>query len=277
MTPYLWTKDNPHAPRRANGMRFWGYPTRAGGVRPRVIGVHTAETNPSPASAENVSRWLRDGATQPASYHRIVDSDSEVLLLPDTAVAFHIRNFNTPSLGLSFATRAHLWGTYPVWDMQALRRGAVIAADWCKRYSIPVRWLTKAEAEGGARGFVRHSVMDPSRRSDPGAKFPANLWFQMIREEIEDEVDPATKRKIEEIHHELTKGRDAPSGGSSQTTMRTRVFQTNAGVGRLERRPPSPTAAQLAAEIVKRLPVNGQVDVDALAKAVVDEFIRRAS
>ena len=186
MIPFLWTADNPHAPVRANGRRFWGYPQRQDTIR--CIGVHTAETAPFGTSAEAVARWLRDAASAPASYHRIVDSDSTVLLLPDEAVAFHIRSFNSGSLGLSFATRARLWGQHPAWDEQALRRGAEVAAAWCRTYDIPVRWLTRQAALSGQRGFVRHSTMDPQRRTDPGAGFPAARFFDLIEQHMEDDM-----------------------------------------------------------------------------------------
>lgn len=178
---YLYTASNPHAPLRDNGMRGWYYTQRQGGLSAiRVIGVHTAETDPTPNSAEAVAKWQRDRAEQPSSYHVLVDSDSTVRTLPDEAVAFHIRSFNTPSLGLSFATRARWWGNWPTWDDLALKRAAAQAREWVDTYSIPLRWLRKTEAESGMKGFVRHSTMDPDRRTDPGLGFPAEKFFELI-------------------------------------------------------------------------------------------------
>lgn len=220
---FLWTANNPHAPVRANGRRFWGYPTRNGGTAAiRCIGIHTAETDPSPASAENVARWLRDSAPNPASYHSLVDSDSEVELLPDSAVAFGIASFNTPTVHLSFATRAGWWGRYPAWDDDALDRGARVAARWVRRYNIPLRWITRTQALGGERGFVRHSTMDPSRRSDPGASFPADRFFTLIRSYLTgSEEDPMAwlrRNNWPDWSHG-----DAPIYATSSTNPRRRV------------------------------------------------------
>jgi len=189
MTAYLYTKNNPHAPMRENGKRFWGHPERFNGLDSiRCIGVHTGEINPSPASGEAIARYLRDQASSPASYHYTNDSDSEVTLLPDIAVAFGIRSFNTPTLHMSFATHANMWGDYPVWDSAALLRAARKAAEWVDKYDIPVRWLSSSQAWGGHKGFVRHSTMDPSRRTDPGTSFPTSRFFSLIKTELEDDM-----------------------------------------------------------------------------------------
>lgn len=181
MEPYLYAHPNPNAPRRANGVRFWGYPTRSTGIR--AIGVHTAETAPSQASAENIARYLST-TDRAASYHRVVDSDTTVQLLPDEATAFGIVKFNSPTLHLSWATRAAMWGQYPVWDDQALHRGADVAAEWVQRHDIPVRWITKAQADQGDKGLVLHRTMDPARRSDPGDGFPADEFLRRVLDRL---------------------------------------------------------------------------------------------
>lgn len=177
-TAWLYQHPNPHAPVRANGRRFHGYPSRTSSIR--AIGVHTAETAPSPASAENVARYLAS-TTRQASYHALVDSDSTVRLLPDEATAFGIAGYNAPALHVSFATYAARWGQHPEWDDAALARGAQVVADWCRRNTIPVRWLTRAQALAGDKGLVRHSVMDPTRRSDPGGGFPQAEFTRRVQ------------------------------------------------------------------------------------------------
>ena len=177
-------RTNPHSRVRDNGVRWWGYPSRRGGTDAiRCIAVHTAETDPTATSAQTVASWQAYEATVPSSYHVLVDSDHTVRTVLDSQVAFHVGGFNTPSLGLSFATRAAWWDRNPTWDQQALARAADQARIWCKDYNIPRRWLTRTQALAGQAGFVRHSVMDPSRRSDPGAKFPAQTFFDLIAQE----------------------------------------------------------------------------------------------
>ena len=189
-TPYLLTRSNPHAPLREHGMRGWYHPHRSGGTAAiRMVVIHTAETDPSPASAWNVARGQRDHATVPSSYHRLVDSDQTVVTLPDSSTAFHVRGFNSPSLGLSFATRAAWWGRYPAWDRDALANAAAVAAEWSERYSIPLRWLTRQQAADGAAGFALHSTLDPARRTDPGDGFPAREFFDLIIDIIAPQED----------------------------------------------------------------------------------------
>lgn len=174
----LSDRNNPHSRVRDDGNRWWGYPTRRGTIT--AIVVHTAESPPSPASALNVARWQAHTAPVPSSYQVLVDSDHTVRTVLDSQTAFHVVGFNSSSLGLSFATRASLWGRYPVWDEQALTRAATVCRQWMALYDIPPRWLTRDQALRGDRGFVRHSTMDPDRRGDPGAKFPAARFMSLL-------------------------------------------------------------------------------------------------
>lgn len=197
----LSERENPHSRVRDNGVRFWGYPQRNAQVS--CIVVHTAETAPTPQSAEAVARWQAYEAPAPSSYHVLVDSDSVVRTLEDRAVAFHCVGLNSNSLGLSFATKASLWGRHPEWDQAALRRGAWQAARWCKSQSIPVRWLTLEQAKSGARGFIRHSVADPTRRTDPGRTFPEAEFFRLVNhylspDPVEDIMTREQEAKLDE-------------------------------------------------------------------------------
>lgn len=183
----LSERDNPNSSVRANGRRFWGYPTRNGGLNAiQGIGVHTTENDLTDSTAMNVARWQASTAPNPSSYHALADSATIVRTLKDEAVAFHIVGFNTGFLGLSFGTRASAWGRNPQRDMEALKRGAWVAARWCKAYGIPVRWLSRGQAQGGSKGFLRHSTADPSRRSDPGSNFPAGEFFALIQNYLDD-------------------------------------------------------------------------------------------
>ena len=184
----LSERTNPNSKVRADGNRWWGHPTRQGTIT--AIVVHTAETSPSPASALNVARWQAYTAAVPSSYHVIVDSDHAVRTVLDTQTAFHCVGFNPVSVGLSFATRASLWGRWPVWDEQALARAAAVSRQWMALYGIPARWLTRVQASRGVKGFVRHSTMDPGRRSDPGHLFPAGRFFALLADPDPEPEDP---------------------------------------------------------------------------------------
>lgn len=212
----LSERTNPNSRERDNGVRWWGYAHRRGGTDAiRVIGIHTTESPPSPASALNVAKWQAYTAPAPSSYNVLVDSDHRVRTVLDSQVAFHIRSFNTPSVGLSFATYATWWGKYPTWDEEALVRGAEQAREWVEQYDIPLRWLTRRQALNGERGFVRHSVMDPDRRSDPGNRFPSQTFFDLIRNGKKpatnwlEELMAVGEKQLEQIATALAKDANA--------------------------------------------------------------------
>ena len=265
----LSERDNRHAQGYGSpGVRWWGYQGRRKPIT--CIVLHTAETPASRSSARSVAEW-QARADRPSSYHVLVDSHNTMRTVNDGDTAFHVANFNSGSLGLSFATKAIDWNVNRRWDEQALVRGAAVCRQWQALYGIPARWLTRPEAMAGARGFVRHSTMDPARRSDPGMKFPARQFFDLLDDEGDD-MTPAERKMLEDIHREIfTAGDDKiPDGGGSRT-LRDRVFQNNAALGRLD----GLTPAAVAAEVAKRLPA-GTIDVDLLAGKVADVIFARA-
>lgn len=162
MSFYLLDRPNP----RANG-GFHGY---VANNQKTCIVVHTAETTPTARSAQAIANYFATTDVQ-ASYHTVVDSHSTVLLLPYKYTAFHCRAFNSPSLGLSFATRAADWGRNLTWDRRALARGAAEANKMATTFGIPFREISAAQARAGVKGFVTHAQMDPGRRTDPGVGF----------------------------------------------------------------------------------------------------------
>lgn len=216
--PYLYLNQNPHAPQRANGRRFWGYPARPAGAVIDVIGVHTAENlfdqMGRDDGAEGVAHY-QSRTERPSSYHRITDRDSTIKCLPDDAVAFGITNRNSRSLHLSLALRAADWSD-PAKGAKAeptLRRAAAVAAEWCRRYDIPVRRITRAQVDAGARGLLAHGDADPGRRSDPGVDFPWDRFLTLIHQllasattEDLDIMQPETKKYLDQRFDELSGG-----------------------------------------------------------------------
>lgn len=182
---YLLDNENPNAPRRSDGRRGWFYPGRRG--RARIISLHTGEiaqdVDGTDLSAERIARYFTR-STRPASYHEVVDSDSVVELLPHGYTAFSVVGWNSVQWSLSFATRTVDWSGDSR-DAAMLRRGAVRVAARCVQLGIPPVERSKREVEGGAWGLVRHSTMDPGRRSDPGDKFPMSTFLSLVRREIE--------------------------------------------------------------------------------------------
>jgi len=137
---------------------------------------------------------------------------------------------------------------------------------WLVRHGIEQGWW-EGPITGGHRDAPGASTSCPGRR----------LWQHIpeINRQILDEGDdmtPAERKMLEDIHREIfTAGDDKiPDGGGSRT-LRDRVFQNNAALGRLD----GLTPAAVAAEVAKRLPA-GTIDVDLLAGKVADVIFARA-
>ncbi len=200
--PYLYDHQNPNAPVRSNGKRFWGYPTRQKVVR--LIAAHTTESLfdliGEDTGAEGVARFQAT-TSRPSSYHRIVDRDSEIEMLPNGATAFGVVDYNAQTLHIAFAMRAADWAD-PAKAKAAepsLHRAARIVADWCREYSIPARLISKAEADAGALGITAHGRLDPDRRSDPGTLFPWTRFLGLIHDYLDEDdmgITPDELRKI---------------------------------------------------------------------------------
>jgi len=57
-------------------------------------------------------------------------------------------------------------------------------ADWidekCRAHNIPKTLLTRSQVDAGARGVIGHDLLDPTRRTDPGAAFD---WAAVLEED----------------------------------------------------------------------------------------------
>lgn len=161
-----------------------------GKVRPTGLTVmHTAEsvldTIGPDTGAENVAAFIQRRTT-PGSYHDLADSDTVVQLVRYEDQAYQDGTGSNPyALSISFALRTSDWSTLSREKRRAfLRQGAVAFARqqrWlrAKGYpTTPLRWVSREQSSAGVAGFIRHSQRDPARRTDPGANFPADEWFQ---------------------------------------------------------------------------------------------------
>lgn len=207
---YLLDHPNPACPERGDG-RYWGYAEMQG--VPAWVTVHTTESFADElgddTGAENVAAYFARSTT-PASYHTLVDSDSTVRCLPaglDGTVphtAFHCYQRNSANLGISFAMRAVEWATVSEgWKTKALGRAADEVAAWCRRWDIPVRRVTRDEADAGVSGITGHGILQDDR-TDPGASrvfapslFPWDRFLEMVNERLNGATDGGEKEAAE--------------------------------------------------------------------------------
>jgi hypothetical protein len=165
-----------------------------------VVVVHTAESFPDwidhDTGAEGVASFIRGRDTY-GSYHVICDSDSIVPLVPPWMQAYGDGTGSNPhAFHVSAATQAAKWGQAPAeWRRETvLNMGAAVAryAKWLNdnhRILIPRERITRTMSEQRRPGFISHAERDPSRRSDPGAGFPWELFLDGFREAL-NPVDP---------------------------------------------------------------------------------------
>lgn len=248
----LLDNRNPH------GSHF--YTSRSKGVTAIVLhitaGLEDLDLRGVDHSAEATARYASNTSVK-VSWHAGVDSDSIVRLLPDHYTAWHCKGMNSGGLGLEISKTHTDWRTVPRdWVRATLANAAVVCSEWSEKFKIPQRLLTRAQAVRGVKGFVYHSTMDPTRRSDPGANFPIELLWRLMNNE-EDEV---TKNDIKAITNSLL---EALADPDNQRAERARLEIAKAGWFRLEGRvngvsDPSPEvippwlAVQRGAQIIAR-------------------------
>lgn len=175
-----------------------------------LIVLHTAENLPDYVAPDNGAEGVAayGASTSRASWHVTVDSDSTIYMLPDEFTAWHVRGYNSRSLGIEMSGHAATnWTEAPVtWRTALLQRAAAVVADWCRTWDIPVVQLTSPPADG-ARGIVAHSTLDPTRRRDPGFNFPWELFLHMVTELVEENdmfflfTDPDTPARARRVDY----------------------------------------------------------------------------
>lgn len=169
-------------PRLAGAGRPW-YPTRTtcqhGYTAPHLIVLHSAENLPDwhgeDSGAESVARY--GASTERASWHWTVDSDSVIMMLPHSFTAFHVRGFNTCSIGIEIATQAGKWLGAPLdWLHELYDQLADVLVTIKNDTGIP---LVDRRDDPSKWGVTTHAVLDPTRRTDPGQAFPFDWILQM--------------------------------------------------------------------------------------------------
>lgn len=241
---YLIDHPNPHAKPDRDG-RYHGYATRRSAVR--CIVIHTAENTPDTVAAdggaEAVARY-QARVERPSSYHDLVDSDSHVQMLPWDHTAFHASNANAWSIGLSMATKAHLWPSMPPrWTEATLNNLATVAAAavrWAKAnygITIPTMTISKHAAYNGTAGFIAHGTLDPGRRTDPGATFPWGRFLSKTSKKLgqqppigDDDLSAEAEKKIDQIHKALFDGASSVGVHSVIESTNKTVYDL-AGIG----------------------------------------------
>lgn len=138
-------------------------------------------------SAEGTARYCAT-TDRDVSWHSGSDSDTWVDLLPYYYTAWQCVNYNSSTAGHEISKLDMSWADEPAeWVTRTLTVAARGLYTLAVRYGIPLRHATKAEldnaiATGGPPvGFIGHRELDPTRRTDPGADFPWDRFFELMK------------------------------------------------------------------------------------------------
>lgn len=153
-----------------------------------IIVMHTAESTPDTIGidqgAEGVAAFIA-GRAEAGSYHRICDADTIVPLVRFSNAAWGDgTGSNSHAIHISAATQAARWPHLPRdWvegTVRNMARAAHEASDYVEsihKIRIPAKRVSRAVSDQPGEGFISHGERDPGRRSDPGAAFPWEMFF----------------------------------------------------------------------------------------------------
>lgn len=181
-------------------------PARSQYRRPRrgtfvgAIGIHTTEgvldTTGPDTGAENVAAFIVRRMT-PGSYHRIVDSDSVVAMLPDNSEAFAIAadGLNRSTINMAWACRTTDLHPSSAWTRSAFTLMAGEIVDCWRRNRVDpltaARWLTREQVLAGWPGLFHHGTVQPADRHDAFVRNPDRPALErLLVDEIRAVVTP---------------------------------------------------------------------------------------
>lgn len=152
-----------------------------GGVRPRLIVVHSTESDNRVGSSDlaAVADYLGRPSTQ-ASAHVIVDADGySARLVDDDRKAWHCAGYNPASLGIEQIGRA----AQSSWTRDEIRETARWVARWSKKYGIPIRRGAVAGGNVIRAGVLRHSDLGAigGGHHDPGDAYPLDAMLRLAQ------------------------------------------------------------------------------------------------
>lgn len=155
----------------------------------RLIVIHSMESQEKPGTAKRVAAWFGGPTAPKSSAHVCVDSQHIVHVVDDSDIAWAAPGANSDGLhiemaGVAAQTRAQWLDKY---SEGVLDNAAKVAAEWCKKYSIPAIALTPAQvADGKTKGICGHRTVTKAfpklgTHTDPGANFPWDVFIDKVK------------------------------------------------------------------------------------------------
>lgn len=182
-----------------------------------VIVLHTMENEEKPEGAENVALWFAGSTAPQASAHYCIDSNSVVQCVRDSDIAWAAPPCNHNGLQLEHAGRAAQnradWAD--PYSQAELRLSAKLAASLCKKYKIPVRWLSVADLKAGRKGLASHAnvsaAFHKSNHTDPGPNFPIAQYLALVSTELKKLQQSKVKQIVYVIKRRSFKNSGIPT------------------------------------------------------------------
>ena len=157
----------------------------------RVIVIHDMEFAEAANAAEVIAKDFAN-TTDDRSAHLCVDSDSIVQCVLDNDVAFAAPGANSDGIQIELAGFAKQ--TREQWldpfGVLLLDKAANATAQYCLKYSIPVRQLTNEQlGDKVSKGIVGHrqvtQVFKKGTHMDPGPNFPWDFFLKRVQQHFD--------------------------------------------------------------------------------------------
>lgn len=157
------------------------------------IVIHTMQSAETPAQALGCAKWF-GGLLLPtypppqASTHYMVDNAAIAQGVLECDVAWGAGGANRNGIHIEHSGVAQQTGAqwHDDYSSAVLKRSAELVAKLCKRFSIPMQWLTAEQLAAGGRGITGHlectQAFKQGDHTDPGPNFPRDEYVAMVKE-----------------------------------------------------------------------------------------------
>lgn len=155
------------------------------------IYLHTNEGPQGPSAAWNLGQYLN---RIDAGYHVIVDQDLSVRCAMDDLVVWSQGGDNTHCLSICMIGYAAVTDWNNDYSKAMIERAAQQVAAWCKAYGIPARHVHpglpgQPPVERGIAEHADDHAPASEGHTDPGARFPVDLFCMRVQEILTPHVD----------------------------------------------------------------------------------------
>lgn len=154
----------------------FGGPRATSGIK-RVV-IHTTENSPR-TPPENVANYQI--SSQTGSYHVLVGSNGRTVLCnTDNWTTWSTGNTQGNVQGVNLSFTVYSAQSQSEWLKQdaMLEAGAKQVAEWCKKYSIPVK---KSNGDPGVCGHGDMRRFGGTDHTDPGSNFPWDVFIKKVQ------------------------------------------------------------------------------------------------